>query len=89
MEQGRDHNDRGHIAARNGRAVVLWQDETRAARDIASHAAGDAVLRSLVTNLLEHGRIIEQGRGPDLVARGSVYAKLYAAGNFPTRYPER
>ena len=34
--------------------------------------------------VLEHGRIIEQGRGPDLIARGGIYAKLYASGNFPT-----
>jgi len=34
--------------------------------------------------VLERGRIVEQGRGPDLVARGGVYAKLYASGNFPT-----
>lgn len=29
-------------APANGRAVVLWQDETRAVGEIASHAAGDA-----------------------------------------------
>jgi ATP-binding cassette, subfamily B, bacterial len=34
--------------------------------------------------VLDHGRIIEQGRGPDLLARGGVYAKLYASGKFPT-----
>ncbi len=34
--------------------------------------------------VLEHGRIVEQGRGPDLVARGGVYAKLYASGKFST-----
>jgi ATP-binding cassette subfamily B protein/subfamily B ATP-binding cassette protein MsbA len=34
--------------------------------------------------VLDHGRIVEQGRGPDLVARGGIYAKLYASGNFPT-----
>ena len=34
--------------------------------------------------VLEHGRIIEQGRGPELLARGGVYAKLYTSGNFPT-----
>ena len=34
--------------------------------------------------VLEHGRIIEQGRGPELLTRGGVYAKLYASGNFPT-----
>jgi ATP-binding cassette, subfamily B, bacterial len=34
--------------------------------------------------VLERGRIVEQGRGPELVARGGVYAKLYAAGNFST-----
>jgi ATP-binding cassette subfamily B protein/subfamily B ATP-binding cassette protein MsbA len=33
--------------------------------------------------VLEHGRIVEQGIGPELVARGGAYAKLYAAGNFP------
>src|SRR6202047_3790913 len=27
--------------------------------------------------VLEHGRIIEQGRGPELLTRGGVYAKLY------------
>jgi len=34
--------------------------------------------------VLERGCIVEQGRGPDLVARGGVYAKLYASGKFPT-----
>ena len=34
--------------------------------------------------VLEHGRIIEQGRGPELLTRGGVYAKLYTSGNFPT-----
>jgi len=33
--------------------------------------------------VLEHGRIVEQGRGPELVARGGAYAKLYASGNYP------
>jgi ATP-binding cassette subfamily B protein/subfamily B ATP-binding cassette protein MsbA len=33
--------------------------------------------------VLEHGRIIEQGRGPELLARGGVYARLYASGKFP------
>jgi ATP-binding cassette, subfamily B, bacterial len=34
--------------------------------------------------VLEHGRIVEQGRGPELIARCGAYAKLYASGNFPT-----
>src|SRR5438552_3692624 len=34
--------------------------------------------------VLEHGRIIEQGRGPELLTRGGIYAKLYASGKFPT-----
>jgi ATP-binding cassette subfamily B protein/subfamily B ATP-binding cassette protein MsbA len=34
--------------------------------------------------VLEHGRIVEQGNGVDLVARGGVYAKLYASGNYPS-----
>jgi ATP-binding cassette subfamily B protein/subfamily B ATP-binding cassette protein MsbA len=34
--------------------------------------------------VLEQGRIVEQGTGPDLVAKGGVYAKLYASGNYPS-----
>jgi len=34
--------------------------------------------------VLDHGRIIEQGRGPELLTRGGVYARLYASGKFPT-----
>jgi len=34
--------------------------------------------------VLERGQIVEQGRGPELVVRGGVYAKLYASGKFPT-----
>ena len=34
--------------------------------------------------VLDHGRIIEQGRGPELLTRGGVYAKLYKSGKFPT-----
>ncbi|MEP6604156.1 MAG: ABC transporter ATP-binding protein [Spartobacteria bacterium] len=33
--------------------------------------------------VLENGRLVEEGRGADLVNRGGVYAKLYASGNFP------
>src|SRR5205085_10263210 len=35
--------------------------------------------------VLEHGKIVEQGTGPDLIAHGGVYAKLYASGNYPTK----
>lgn len=34
--------------------------------------------------VLEHGRVVEQGAGPELVAKRGVYAKLYAAGNYPS-----
>ena len=34
--------------------------------------------------VLEHGRSVEQGRGPELVARGGFYAKLYSSGHFPS-----
>jgi ATP-binding cassette subfamily B protein len=34
--------------------------------------------------VLEHGRIVEKGPGPDLIARGGVYAKLYSSGKFPS-----
>jgi ATP-binding cassette subfamily B protein len=33
--------------------------------------------------VLERGRIVEQGRGPELVQRRGVYAKLYLSGNYP------
>jgi ABC-type multidrug transport system fused ATPase/permease subunit len=33
--------------------------------------------------VLEHGRMVEQGRGNELIARSGVYAKLYASGNYP------
>jgi ATP-binding cassette subfamily B protein len=32
--------------------------------------------------VLERGRIVEHGGGPELVARGGVYAQLYRAGKF-------
>jgi ATP-binding cassette subfamily B protein len=35
--------------------------------------------------VLEHGRLVEKGRGPELIARGGIYAKLYASGKFPTQ----
>jgi ATP-binding cassette, subfamily B, bacterial len=35
--------------------------------------------------VLENGRIVEQGTGADLLAKGGVYAKLYTAGNYPSR----
>ncbi len=34
--------------------------------------------------VLERGRVVEQGTGAELLARGGVYAKLYASGNYPT-----
>jgi ATP-binding cassette subfamily B protein len=34
--------------------------------------------------VLEHGRIVEQGRGKELIARAGVYAQLYRPGKFTT-----
>jgi ATP-binding cassette, subfamily B, bacterial len=34
--------------------------------------------------VLDRGRIVEQGRGEELVARGGVYSKLYLSGKFST-----
>jgi ATP-binding cassette subfamily B protein/subfamily B ATP-binding cassette protein MsbA len=50
---------------------------------IATHRLATIHNLDLVV-VLENGRIVEQGRGPDLVARGGVYAKLFASGNYPT-----
>src|SRR6266576_5731627 len=33
--------------------------------------------------VLDRGRVVEKGTGPELLARGGVYAKLYASGKFP------
>src|SRR5436309_1863272 len=33
--------------------------------------------------VLEGGRVLEKGRGPELAARGGLYAKFYSSGNFP------
>jgi len=32
--------------------------------------------------VLDGGRVVEKGRGPELVGRGSIYAKLYTSGKF-------
>jgi ABC-type multidrug transport system fused ATPase/permease subunit len=32
--------------------------------------------------VLEHGRLVEEGSGPDLLARGGAYAKMFAAGHY-------
>ena len=32
--------------------------------------------------VLENGCIVEKGRGPELIARRGIYAKLYSSGNF-------
>ena len=34
--------------------------------------------------VMEHGRIVEQGTGAQLVERGGVYARLYHSGNYPS-----
>ena len=34
--------------------------------------------------VLQHGRVVEKGRGPELIAHGGVYAKLYTSGKFPS-----
>lgn len=34
--------------------------------------------------VVERGRVVEQGTGAELLARGGVYAKLFTSGKFPT-----
>ena len=33
--------------------------------------------------VMQDGRIVEQGTGPELLGRGAIYAKLYQSGNYP------
>ena len=33
--------------------------------------------------VLEHGRMVEQGTGAQLLQRQGVYARLYQSGNYP------
>jgi ATP-binding cassette subfamily B protein len=49
---------------------------------IATHRLATIHNLDLVV-VVENGRMVEQGRGPELVARGGVYAKLFASGNYP------
>jgi ATP-binding cassette, subfamily B, bacterial len=49
---------------------------------IATHRLATIHNLDLVV-VLENGHMVEQGRGPELVARGGVYAKLFASGNYP------
>src|SRR6185312_3669191 len=35
--------------------------------------------------VLEHGRLVEQGTGAELLNKGGVYAGLYTAGNYPSQ----
>jgi ATP-binding cassette subfamily B protein/subfamily B ATP-binding cassette protein MsbA len=49
---------------------------------IATHRLATIHNLDLVV-VLENGCIVEQGRGPELVARGGVYAKLFASGKYP------
>jgi ABC-type multidrug transport system fused ATPase/permease subunit len=32
--------------------------------------------------VLEHGRVVEEGSGEALLARGGVYAKMFSAGHY-------
>jgi ABC-type multidrug transport system fused ATPase/permease subunit len=48
---------------------------------IATHRLATVHNADLIV-VLEHGRIVEQGRGPELAARGGAYAKLHAAGKY-------
>jgi ABC-type multidrug transport system fused ATPase/permease subunit len=48
---------------------------------IATHRLG-AVHDVEQIVVLDNGRIVEKGRGPELVGRGGIYAKLYTSGKF-------
>jgi ATP-binding cassette subfamily B protein len=50
---------------------------------IATHRLG-AIHNVGQIVVLDCGRIVEKGRGPELVGRGGVYAKLYTSGKFPS-----
>jgi ABC-type multidrug transport system fused ATPase/permease subunit len=50
---------------------------------IATHRLG-AIHNVDQIVVLDGGRIVEKGRGPELVGRGGTYAKLYTSGKFPS-----
>ncbi len=33
--------------------------------------------------VMQHGRVVEQGTGPELLGRNGIYANLYQSGNYP------
>jgi ABC-type multidrug transport system fused ATPase/permease subunit len=66
-------------------APILLLDEPTSALDPTTEAAIMETIHNVdQIVVLERGHVAEQGRGPELVARGGVYAKLYTSGNYPT-----
>ena len=49
---------------------------------IATHRLATIHTVDLIV-VLENGRVVEQGRGAELIGQGGVYAKLYASGHYP------
>src|SRR4029453_17795933 len=50
---------------------------------IATHRLG-AIHNVDQIVVLDGGRMVEKGRGPELVRRGGIYSKLYTSGKFPS-----
>ena len=83
-EVGRLCYSRGWVLGTSGNfSAVVSREPLRLA--ITSSGVDKGLLTAAqIVAIDERGRVVEQGSGTELLARGGVYAKLFASGKFPT-----